>query len=113
MIIQVDENTYRMFNGFDFYGIMHHAVQHTDLDVQFDSYKPTGSNIVDFDNVTRNADFSLSIDYMTQEVMLRVCEYSDNYRTKYTPIELGTAPGVLKIVFKEDNSFPDFSYEQR
>lgn len=113
MIIQVDENTYRMFNGFDFYGIMHHTVQHTDLDVQFDSYKPSDSDIIDFDNATRHADFSLSIDYMIQEVVLRVCEYRDNYRTKYTPIELGTAPGVLKIVFKEDNSFPDFSYEQR
>lgn len=87
-------------------------MKHTDLDVQFDSYKPIAINIVEFDDKTHNADFSLSMDYKTKEILLRVLEYNDNHYAKYTSIEFGTAPDMLKIVFKEDNCFPDFSYEQ-
>ena len=113
MRISVNNSTYNIFNGFDFHAIMYQVVKQASLNVKYESYKPANNNIIEFADDTISADFSLNIDYKTKEVILRVFEYSDNNHTKYTSIEFGTAPGVLKIVFKEDNSFPDFSYEQR
>lgn len=114
MIIQVDNKTYSMFNSFDFREVLYHVNNLKGLDVNYDSFKPSGSNIFKFGENTQSADFSLRIDYFKQEVKVVINEY-DKYgnRKNYSNVYLGDIPGKITIQFKDDDTFPDFSYQQQ
>lgn len=113
MMIRVDGQTYHIFNGFDFDSILYHVKDRKGLDVDYDSFKPSGSNIFKFNEGTESADFSLHINYREHAVEVMIHEYDESgYVKKYNSVYLGDVSGKITIQFKENGEFPDFSYQQ-